>query len=293
MNWIGKIVGALIGFTLIRSFWGAVVGAIIGHLFDEGSFSPGPAAAASISEAFFRTTFELMGHVAKSDGRVSEAEIEAARRLMQELNLGPADTARAIAFFRAGKAPAFDFEQVVEQLRQACGVRHDVLRAFVELQVRASLAGNGLSPPARTILTRLAGRVGMSGMEFAYIEAALRARQQYRSGDSGAWGSSGGAAGANGAAGSGGSRSSGGGAGDGRPQSPRGRNLAAYYAELGVEASVSDPDIVKAYRRQMSRHHPDKLVANGLPESMAQVAKEKTQRIQEAYEEIRAARGMR
>jgi DnaJ like chaperone protein len=286
MNWIGKIVGALIGFTLMRSLWGAVVGAIIGHLFDEGSFSAEPSAAASISEAFFRTTFEFMGHVAKSDGRVSEAEIEAARRLMQELNLGPSDTARAIAFFRAGKAPGFDFERAVEQLRAACGGRHDVLRAFVELQVRASLAGNGLSPPARTILTRLAGRFGMSGMEFAYIEAALRARQQYRPGNSGAWGPAGGAAG------SGGSRSSGG-AGEGRPQSPRGRDLAAYYAELGVNATVSDPDIVKAYRRQMSRHHPDKLVANGLPESMAQVAKEKTQRIQEAYEEIRAARGMR
>ncbi len=56
---------------------------------------------------------------------------------------------------------------------------------------------------------------------------------------------------------------------------------------------MSDQEITRAYRRQMSRHHPDKLVANGLPESMAQVAKEKTQRIQEAYEAIRAARGMR
>ncbi len=70
-------------------------------------------------------------------------------------------------------------------------------------------------------------------------------------------------------------------------------NLAECYAELEVDASISDQELVKAYRRQMSRHHPDKLVANGLPESMAQMAKEKTQRIQEAYEGIRAARGMR
>jgi DnaJ like chaperone protein len=69
--------------------------------------------------------------------------------------------------------------------------------------------------------------------------------------------------------------------------------LAECYAELEADASISDQDLIKAYRRQMSRHHPDKLVANGLPESMAQVAKEKTQRIQEAYEVIRAARGMR
>ena len=70
-------------------------------------------------------------------------------------------------------------------------------------------------------------------------------------------------------------------------------SLADCYAELEVDAHTTDQEVIKAYRRQMSRHHPDKLVANGLPESMAQMAKEKTQRIQEAYEEIRAARGMR
>jgi DnaJ like chaperone protein len=69
--------------------------------------------------------------------------------------------------------------------------------------------------------------------------------------------------------------------------------MAQCYAELEVEATATDQEVKKAYRRQMSRHHPDKLVANGLPESMAQVAKEKTQRIQEAYEVIRATRGMK
>ena len=80
-----------------------------------------------------------------------------------------------------------------------------------------------------------------------------------------------------------------------RGRQTRGRSdtLAECYAELEVDPAISDQELVKAYRRQMSRHHPDKLVANGLPESMAQMAKEKTQRIQEAYEEIRAARGMR
>ena len=67
-----------------------------------------------------------------------------------------------------------------------------------------------------------------------------------------------------------------------------------FFSDLDpIDAGSSDQEVTKAYRRQMSRHHPDKLVANGLPESMAQVAKEKTQRIQEAYEAIRAARGMR
>src|SRR5665213_2778410 len=270
MAWKGKFFGALIGLLTTRSVWGAVVGTIIGHLFDQsGSLGYAPAAASiSISQEFFRTTFELMGHVAKSDGRVSEAEIDAARRLMQELRLGAAEISAAISCFRAGKSPAYDAELGVERLREACGLRHDLLRAFMELQLRAALAGNGISPPARAILTRVAERLGMSGLEFAHMEASLRARQ-WRGGSAGTAGSAGTRAAAD--AGS----------------------LAECYAELEIDANTSDQEVTMAYRRQMSRHHPDKLVANGLPESMAQVAKEKTQRIQEAYEGIRSARGMR
>jgi DnaJ like chaperone protein len=262
MGWQGKVFGALIGLLATRSIWGAVIGLIIGYVLDQGvaGRARGPSGGATfaedaggISEVFFRTTFELMGHVAKSDGRVSEAEIEAARRLMQQLNLGPNEVSLAISCFRAGKAPAWDLERSILQLREACGSRHDLLRAFLELQLRAALAGNGLSPPARTILARVAERLGMSGLEFARLEAALRARAQ----------------------------------------SQGVHPLADSYAELEIEPTASDQEITLAYRRQMSRHHPDKLVANGLPESMAQVAKEKTQRIQEAYEALRAARGMR
>jgi DnaJ like chaperone protein len=255
MAWKGIIFGALIGLLITKTAWGAAMGAIIGQMLDPGAWIrvARPGGSTSISGEFFRTTFEIMGHVAKSDGRVSEAEIDAARRLMQELNLGPQDVNVAIACFRAGKSAAYDAELGVERLREACGLRYDLLRAFVELQVRAALAGNGISPPARVTLTKIAERLGLSGLEFAHIEASVRARQ---------------------------TRSKSG-------------TLAEFYAELEVEPEISDQEVTKAYRRQMSRHHPDKLVANGLPESMAQMAKEKTQRIQEAYEGIRAARGMR
>jgi DnaJ like chaperone protein len=268
MAWKGTFFGALVGFLISRSIWGAVVGAIIGQMLDQsgvfGVVSSGSAASASVSVVFFRTTFELMGHVAKSDGRVSEAEIDAARRLMQELRLGPAEIAAAIDCFRTGKSPSYDASFGVEQLREACGMRHDLKSAFIELQLRAALAGNGISPPARNILMRAAERLGLSGLEFARMEAGVRARSRGHSSFGG------------------------------RPASaPPERPLSECYAELEVSAQASDQEVTKAYRRQMSRHHPDKLVANGLPESMAQWAKEKTQRIQEAYEAIRAARGMR
>jgi DnaJ like chaperone protein len=262
----GVFFGALLGLMITRTVWGAVLGALIGYMVEQaisaGGASASSASADSVRTEFFRATFEIMGHVAKADGRVSEAEIAAARRLMQEFQLGPDDTAAAMNCFRAGKSPQFDAVGCLERLREVCGARHDILRAFMELQLRAALAGNGISPPARGILLRLAERLGFSGLEFAYMEAALRTRQS-RSGSSHA------------------------GAGT------RNSGLAECYAELEIDAGASDAEVTKAYRRQMSRHHPDKLVANGLPESMAQMAKEKTQRIQEAYEGIRTARGMR
>src|SRR3984957_2051551 len=257
MSWNGVFFGALLGLLITRTAWGAAAGAIIGYMLDPGAGGrvASPNGSTSISSEFFRTTFEIMGYVAKSDGRVSEAEIDAARRLMQELNLGDADVNAAIACFRTGKSPGYDAELAIERLRESCGLRYDLLRAFVDLQLRAALAGNGISPPARMVLVGLAERLGLSALEFANMEASLRARQN-------------------------GSRA-------------RSNNLAECYAELEVDASISDQHLIKPYRRQMSHPHPNKLVANGLPESMAQMAKEKPQRIQEAYEAIRAARGMR
>ena len=62
------------------------------------------------------------------------------------------------------------------------------------------------------------------------------------------------------------------------------------YALLELNASATDADLKRAYRRLMSRHHPDKLIARGLPEEMVKVATEQTQAIKAAYERIKAAR---
>lgn len=62
---------------------------------------------------------------------------------------------------------------------------------------------------------------------------------------------------------------------------------------LEVAAEASDAEVTKAYRRQLSRHHPDKLQANGLPDSMIEHAKERTQQIIAAWERVREMRGMR
>ena len=54
---------------------------------------------------------------------------------------------------------------------------------------------------------------------------------------------------------------------------------------------LSDADIKKAYRKLMSEHHPDKLIARGVPEDMIKLATERSQDIRAAYDRIRESRG--
>ena len=69
--------------------------------------------------------------------------------------------------------------------------------------------------------------------------------------------------------------------------------LEDAFGVLGLEPEASNQDVKTAYRRLMNQHHPDKLVARGLPKSMMRVAEEKTQEIRAAYERIKQHRGFK
>ena len=65
------------------------------------------------------------------------------------------------------------------------------------------------------------------------------------------------------------------------------------YMILGADKNLTDKELKRTYRRLLAQHHPDKLVAKGLPEEMLKLANEKTQEIISAYELIKKHRGMR
>ena len=276
MNWAGKIIGGVLGLAALGPF-GAVLGALIGHQFDSGAgfgtllgtggFA-GRADPAQVNALFFPTTFRVMGHIAKADGRVSEQEIASARAVMRALHLNEAQMLSAMSYFGEGKQPGFQLDAALQALRAAIAPHPELANFFVEIQLQAALAGDGLSELPRARLLRVAQMLGLGPVEFARMESILRWSQGMR----------------------GGPDPRGPGAFTGAATEER---VAQAYSVLVAEASMSDEEIVKAYRRQMSRHHPDKLKANGLPESMLERAKERTQQIQAAYELIRARRGMR
>ncbi len=100
--------------------------------------------APAVRAAFFRATFSVMGHVAKSDGRVSEQDIAAARRIFSQFNLGDADKRAAMELYTQGKQADFDPEVMLAELAAACRGRPEVLRMFLEIQMRAALMADGL-----------------------------------------------------------------------------------------------------------------------------------------------------
>jgi DnaJ like chaperone protein len=274
MNWIGKLVGALLGFILSRRPLGVLIGLILGHLYDQYSAraSMGPRVdPALVRSTFFRTAFTVMGHVAKSDGRVSEQDIAAARRIFRQFNLSEADTSAAIECYTLGKDSAFELTATLEELVRVSRGRGDLLRMFLEIQMRAALMGDGLQGATRATLVGIAQALGIGAIEFAHLETVLRLQ-------------------GHGAAHGFGADSR----GEFRPGATAGRDaLAEAYEILDMPRSASDAEVKRSYRRLMSQNHPDKLVARGLPESMLELAKQKTQAIQAAYERIRESRGMR
>jgi DnaJ like chaperone protein len=276
MSITGKLIGAIVGLLLFRSPWGLLIGMILGHFYDQsvsataGGRSHSPEGLDEIRARFFSATFEVMGHVAKADGRVSEAEIAAARKVMAELRLDGAQIHAAIAHFTRGKSPGFDVADTVREFRDLCANQPEMLRVFLEFQVRAALEGVDMQGPARLAVQRVAELLDVSRLELAHMEAVLRLRrEQYR-----------GYTGTNGNQGS----------GQAAPRSNM--QLDAAYQVLEVDPKATNEELSKAYRRQLSKHHPDKLKANGLPDSMLEHAKQRTQQIIEAYELIKSARGM-
>ena len=65
-----------------------------------------------------------------------------------------------------------------------------------------------------------------------------------------------------------------------------GRDADDPYLILGVDETISDSDLKRAYRRQAAANHPDKLMARGLPRELLGLANHKMAIINRAYSQI-------
>lgn len=267
MSWWGKVIGGALGFAVSGPI-GALLGAAIGHSFDKGlngieSMSPEDLSTESIQAAFFTATFSIMGRVAKSDGIVSQEEIDVAQATMSRMQLNDEQVKAAQALFSQGKSASFDYRAIAQQLREECGRRTNLLQMFLEIQIATALADGELHESEQAILLELAELLGFKRQQFEQLLAMAVAQQRFYNKDRGF------------------------------SAQNSASQLEEAYDVLGLEDTCSDQELKRAYRRLMSQHHPDKLVAKGLPEEMMKLATEKTQQIKEAYELVKRNRNIK
>ncbi len=284
MQFIGKILGFILGYKFFGGFFGGLLGLIIGHWGDKKLYELGSVSSTIFGKAltrqslFMQTTFAVLGHISKAKGRVTENDIQLARQLMANMKLDANNQQLAQKAFTLGKEANFPLRQVMQEFREACGQRRDLLRFFVEVQMQAALQDGNLDGNEQQILFTIAETLGMSRLQFEQMIAMVAAAQRFRSGyyqyeQQG-------------------SNQQGQYQGNyGGYQRSSGPSLKDAYSVLGVSESDDQTTVKRAYRKLMNEHHPDKLVAKGLPPEMMEVAKEKAQQIQAAYDLICKSKG--
>jgi DnaJ like chaperone protein len=72
-----------------------------------------------------------------------------------------------------------------------------------------------------------------------------------------------------------------------------GQTSSDPYIVLGLTRQASDTEIRATYRKLLQENHPDRLMAQGLPEDFVEVANRKMAEINAAYDRIKKERGIR
>lgn len=250
----GLLIGAMVGM-FSGGLWGLLFGGFLGFMVEKAFRK---AATLSPQQIFFKATFTVMGRLAKADGRVTENEIEFARAVMARMQLSEEKRREAINFFNDGKDPEHDLAPILAPLAQLMRYRADLRLIFIEIQLQAALADGEISEAERKVLLEICSQLGLETGQIDQLISRMRAEQSFHQ----SYGSA----------------------------APTQDQLSQAYGVLGVAESATDSEVKRAWRKLMSQHHPDKLVAKGLPEEMMLIAKEKTQEIQAAYDLIRKSR---
>nr|WP_136252566.1 co-chaperone DjlA [Ningiella ruwaisensis] len=283
MPYWGKIVGAIIGMAIFK-LPGLILGLIVGHMFDinyardfsrQGGFARFFSNKESIQRqaVFFHALFSSLGHICKADGHVTPAEIKVASKLMDDMRLSGELKKEAQQAFREGKARDFPLQDMLQTFRQQAHGRRDILQVFLEILIAAAFADGKVTQAEVNVLSKVAASLGFSQADLQFLIATFEAGQRFRQG-----------------------AGFGGGANRGRQEQYQhaysSQNaLKDAYKILGASESDDDKSIKRAYKKLMAQHHPDKLAAKGLPEQAIEMANQRTQEIQSAYELIKEKRG--
>ena len=225
--------------------------------------------------AFFEATFAMLGHMAKVDGYVSQAAINYTNNIMAHMKLNKKQISSAQNWFHQGKSSHCNVAQTLTRLYQAIHDKPTLIHLFVDT-LYSYLKTIGISEKKVAVMNEI-----LTYLQLAPLYQNHRFSQDFP------WYTS-----------------------ERQPphSSQRAHNQSHYhsyrqsppsyrqslddpYTILEILPTASKTEVKRAYRRQVSRYHPDKLIAQGASASTIKTATEKTQRVRKAYERIRKLKG--
>lgn len=244
----GKLIGAILG-GLAAGPWGAALGLAAGHIFDSAASVVSGAAKGNGTEAgrIPLSLFSAISKLAKIDGQISEAEIDAIERIFKDLNFSSEMRSQAIDCFRRAKSDPHTFAEILPQLAADFSAP-DAREAVFAILMRVAIADGYLKPEVENALRLAATALGVDWR--------------------GAYG---------------GSHESGGGSHESGSYGSGGVELAEAYAVLGVAPAASDDEVKKVYRQKCKELHPDTLRSKGIGEFAIKAIQNELCRVNDAY----------
>lgn len=203
-----------------------------------------------IQETFFIAVFSCMGRLAKADGRIGEAEVKLASRVMDHLKLNVEQKRLAIRLFNQGKQPDFHIDSVLNRFYRVCRHRVSVLQVFIETQLQLASADGELNDKELLLLTRMCKRLDISDAIYKRIGRRVCGARFDRQ----------------------------------RNAETTMMTMVDACNLLGVTRLSNQDEVKQAYRRLISQHHPDRVIAQGADEIDVSLATDTVQDIQQAYE---------
>lgn len=271
MQVLGKIIGGILGF-LMGGAIGACLGVFIGGFFDKALnahlslpyYHFRSEKRESVINAFVKTCACLMGFFAKLDGRVSEDELRYANQVFQELHLNKAQAQTAKKWFTTSKNGQVSLEDQIRMLSYLKEKNLFLCKTCLDI-IYKMLKIDGLDGQKINSMNKLLSELGFSPLESIFnreefwqnMHADYQFRQRSHQRQSYY-----------------------------RPPPTEPNRLDNAFKELGLASNANQPEVKKAYRKLMSQHHPDKMMAKGASEAQIKIATEKTQQISRAYEFI-------
>jgi DnaJ like chaperone protein len=254
-----KFIFAFAGFIIFRSWGVAILGFIVGSLFDMNERNKARSGGGRFSNMNTDDVFSyyqqrssgvneiqtmlmaLSAAVMSADGKILKAELDYVKHFFQQ-QFGPRFTKEHLQilkhFLDSGNIP---LQQICNDIRLR--MPSEVRVQLIHYLFGIAKADGDVSVVEMNTIQKIATMLGVPGVEFESVKNMFY------------------------------------------------RNVDSDYKILGIDANASDDEVKKAYRKMAISFHPDKVAQMG--EEYQKGAKEKFQQIQDAYEAIKKRRGFK